>query len=282
MSTARDINRIMQSKPTMEGAGVRLNRAFGFYEVPLFDPFLLLDDFHSNNPDDYIAGFPWHPHRGIETVTYMVHGKVQHGDSMGNRGIIQSGDIQWMTAGSGIIHEEMPQQNGGILWGFQLWVNLPAKSKMMNPRYRDIKSSEIPVTKAEGGVEVRVIAGMFDGAKGPVRDIVCEPEYLDVMIPSGGRLDHPVNEEHTVFAYVMEGSGAAGPGERPVQDRHIVSFGAGDRVVMGAGDAGLRFLLISGKPIGEPVAWSGPIVMNTDQELKTAFQEYRDGTFLKT
>ncbi len=286
MSEVRKIENLSKSKPTLEGAGVHLKRAFGYYEVPRFDPFLLLDDFHSDNPQDYIAGFPWHPHRGIETVTYMNHGQVRHGDSLGNSGVIQSGDIQWMTAGSGIIHEEMPEQNNGMLWGFQLWVNLPTSHKMMKPRYQDIQSNNIEEYNSGEGIRVKVIAGTFKGITGPVRDIICEPQYLDVQLDPGKRFEHEVKNDHTLFAYVLEGKGrfeadgkqSGGETQNP---EDLVLFTKGDSVLIEAAETPLRFLLISGKPIGEPVAWRGPIVMNTDDELRVAFEEYQNGTFIK-
>jgi redox-sensitive bicupin YhaK (pirin superfamily) len=330
MSTIRKIRKILKSKPTIEGAGVHLKRAFGFSEAPLFDPFLLLDDFHSENPDDYLKGFPWHPHRGIETITYVLHGDVEHGDSMGNKGIINSGDVQWMTAGSvlhgdvehgdsmgnkgiinsgdvqwmtagsGVIHQEMPKgDDSGLMWGFQLWANLPASRKMMDPRYRDVKSEQIPEVTFENGVRIKVICGEVNGVKGPVKDIVKAPEYLDVMIPSGSELIHPVKEGHTVIAYVFEGKGYFCKEKNPftyevegtnyfdiqraafVERESLVFFDNGDQIFASTEDEPVRFLLISGKPIGEPVAWYGPIVMNTQEELRIAFEEYQKGTFIK-
>ena len=275
----REVSRISKSEPTLEGAGVHLKRAFGYYEVPLLDPFLLLDDFHSDNPDDYIAGFPWHPHRGIETVTYMLHGDVKHGDSIGNAGIIGPGDVQWMTAGSGIIHEEMPQSSE-LLWGFQLWVNLPASHKMMKPRYQEVKQAEIPEVTI-GDAKVRVICGEINGTKAPVQDIVVAPEYLDVTISDHGEYEHTVKKGHTVFAYMIEGGAYFGSSERLIGKEHLVILGDGDKVVAEADSEGARLLLVSGKPLGEPVEWRGPIVMNTQQELLEAFEEYRNGTFIK-
>ena len=296
----RRIKKVWQGKPTIEGAGVHLSRAFGFYQVPELDPFLLLDDFHSSNPDEYIPGFPWHPHRGIETITYVLHGNVEHGDSMGNKGVIASGDVQWMTAGSGIIHQEMPKGDAsGLMWGFQLWANLPASQKMMDPRYRGITSSEIPVAELPGGVKARVICGSVGGVQGPARDIVIDPEYFDVTVPSGGVFTHTVARGHKVFAYVVEGSAyfddrrdsfayeRVGTNwsdierECRVGERHLVLYGDGEQVVVTADNGPVRFLFVSGKPIGEPVAWYGPIVMNTQDELRVAFEEYRDGTFIK-
>jgi redox-sensitive bicupin YhaK (pirin superfamily) len=283
MDNIRKIKRISKSKPTMEGAGVLLKRVFGYNEVPLLDPFLLLDDFHSDNPDDYIAGFPWHPHRGIETITYMLHGEVKHGDSLGNGGIIRNGDCQWMTAGSGIIHEEMPQQKNRLLWGFQLWANLPASHKMMDPRYRDVKKEQIPEISLNGGkVKVKIIAGEINGTKGPVQDVVTNPEYLDVTIDSDSEFTHNVTRGHTVFAYVIEGKGYFDPNsDQLISAENLVIFDDGDEVKITTKAESVRFLLISGKPIGEPVAWYGPIVMNTEEELRIAFEEYRNGTFIK-
>jgi hypothetical protein len=284
----------------MEGAGVRLKRAFGFYQVPLLDPFLLLDDFHSNHPDDYLKGFPWHPHRGIETITYVLYGKVEHGDSMENRGIISSGDVQWMTAGSGIIHQEMPKgQEDGLMWGFQLWANLPASHKMMDPRYRDVKSHQIPEVTLDYGVKVKIICGEVKGVKGPVQDIVIDPEYLDITVPSNSHLRYPVKRGHTVFAYIIEGKGYFDPGrdvyayevegrnyfdfkrECMMGSENLILFDDGDELTISTEEKPVRFLLISGKPIGEPVAWYGPIVMNTQQELRIAFEEYENGTFIR-
>jgi len=265
----------------MEGAGVRLRRVFGHAEAPGLDPFLLLDDIHSRNPEDYIAGFPWHPHRGIETVTYVLHGDVEHGDSIGNRGAIADGDVQWMTAGSGIIHQEMPQATRGDMRGLQLWVNLPASMKMMDPRYRDIKAGTIPVVTHDGAL-VRVVAGSYLGASGPVGDLVQNPCYLDVTLSPRAVFTHAFDPDHTVFAYTLDGEGWFSPdtGDHGGKEE-IILYGRGDRVEITAADSGLRFLLISGRPIGEPVAWRGPIVMNTEEELHEAFREYRDGTFIK-
>jgi len=280
MPNNRKILQVLKSKPTIEGAGVRLSRVFA--ESNLLDPFLLLDDFHSDNPNDYIAGFPWHPHRGIETITYMLYGNVEHGDSMGNSGVIQSGDCQWMTAGSGIIHQEMPHQKNGLLWGFQLWANLPASHKMMNPRYRDISKEQIPEITLSNNVKVRVICGEVNETKGPVQDIVTDPEYLDVTINPKTEFKHHVKQEHTVFAYVIEGGGYFDENqEQLISAGHLVIFDVGDEVSISTTDVNLRFLLISGKPIGEPVAWRGPIVMNTNEELRIAFEEYHNGTFIK-
>jgi quercetin 2,3-dioxygenase len=301
MASIRRVRRVSKSKPTIEGAGVRLKRAFGFHEVPQLDPFLLLDDFHSDNPDDYIQGFPWHPHRGIETITYMLRGEVEHGDSMGNSGLIGAGDVQWMTAGSGIIHQEMPRgSGGGRMAGFQLWANLPASHKMMEPRYRDIRQDQIPQVTIDGGTAVRVISGEVQGVRGPVQDVVIDPEYLDVRVPAGTRFARRVPDGHTVFAYVIEGGACfddqpspAGyeveganyfdfsPSNCSIGAESLVQFHAGDEVVVTTEDSEVRFLLISGRPLHEPVAWYGPIVMNTQDELRVAFDEYQRGTFIK-
>jgi redox-sensitive bicupin YhaK (pirin superfamily) len=264
----------------MEGAGVSLKRAFGRAD-PLLDPFLLLDDFHSSNPDDYIAGFPWHPHRGIETITYMLKGSVRHGDSLGNLGTINAGDVQWMTAGSGIIHEEMPAQESGLLWGFQLWANLPASHKMMAPRYREVKEHQVPEVILEDGATAKIICGQIGKVKGPVQDIITEPTYLDVTVETGGHFVRKIPNEYNVFAYVIKGAGRF-DGQKDVDNENLVIFGQGDEVRISATRRPLRFLLISGKPIGEPVAWRGPIVMNTEEELSLAFHEYQAGTFIKS
>jgi redox-sensitive bicupin YhaK (pirin superfamily) len=288
MSRVRMIRKIIKSIPTIEGAGVHLRRAFGFHEVPAFDPFLLLDDFRSHDPQQYIQGFPWHPHRGIETITYVLEGSVDHGDSLGNAGTIEAGDVQWMTAGSGIIHQEMPKGDGaGRMGGFQLWANLPAAHKMMAPRYREVKSHQIPEVSAPGGVTIRVICGNLYGTQGPVRDIVTDPTYLDVTVPAHARFAHPTPPAHTVFAYVIDGAMRVDPGEGAhdspaATSETLVLFGDGTQVVMSTDNSPVRFLLVSGKPIEEPVAWRGPIVMNTQAELRTAFEEYRTGTFIKT
>jgi len=301
MGQTRRIKATWKSKPTVEGAGVRLKRAFGYYEVPRLDPFLLLDDFHSNDPSDYIAGFPWHPHRGIETITYVLDGQVEHGDSMGNKGVISAGDVQWMTAGSGIVHQEMPKGGAGKkLRGYQLWANLPASHKMMEPRYREVKNSQVPIIETDTGATVRVICGQADGSTGPVKDIVIDPEYLDVSVSPGSAFSHRIKPGHRVFAYAMEGSAYFDSRRDPydfevigtnyfdtqrecrIRGEHIVLYeDEGDKIEVTADKDPVRFLLVSGKPIGEPVAWYGPIVMNTQEELKTAFEEYRDGTFLK-
>jgi redox-sensitive bicupin YhaK (pirin superfamily) len=283
MKTVRKIKAIRPGVLTLEGAGVRLRRAFGFEKVPGLDPFLLLDDFSSSDPNDYIAGFPWHPHRGIETITYLLKGEIAHGDSLGNQGLIGPGDVQWMTAGSGIIHQEMPRENRATgLQGFQLWANLPAAEKMTAPRYRDVQSRQIPVSEGKEGVKARVVCGTVDGVQGPVREIRIDPEYLDIEIPAGAIFRRPFPAGYTVFAYVFAGSGYFDPRQKNMAALgNLVIFGAGDSVEIAGGKTGVRFLLVSGKPLHEPVAWRGPIVMNTEEELRTAFAEYAAGTFLK-
>jgi redox-sensitive bicupin YhaK (pirin superfamily) len=279
----RKIKTTMRSRATIDGAGVHLRRVFSNNETNLTDPFLLLDFFGSDNPDDYIAGFPWHPHRGIETITYMLEGKVSHEDSMGNGGTIASGDCQWMTAGRGIIHQEMPERGlNGAMRGFQLWANLPSTHKMMDPRYRDIKESDIPEVVTKSGAHVKIICGELEGKIGPVREIITEPEYLDVTLPPKTEFRHSVKKGHTVFAYVFEGQGYFDDKmDQMVEADHLVIFEDGEEVVSSSLDCLFRFLLISGKPIGEPIAWYGPIVMNTQEELNEAFREYREGTFIK-
>jgi redox-sensitive bicupin YhaK (pirin superfamily) len=278
----RKVDESWMSRATVEGAGVRLRRALGPGEVTYADPFLLFDDFHSSNPQDYMAGFPWHPHRGIETVTYMIRGVMEHGDSIGNKGVIDSGDVQWMTAGGGILHQEMPQRYQGVMQGFQLWVNLPAKRKMMDPRYRDVKKKQIPSVEPQKGVDVKVVAGRVEGAEGPVRDLVVETEYLDVSVGPNKRFEHRVPLGHTAFAYVFEGDGAFEREKAKLYgEQELVLFGEGDEIYSRGGKNGVRFLLISGKPLKEPVAWGGPIVMNTEDELDLAFRELREGTFIK-
>jgi len=283
MKKTRTIKKIIHSKPTIEGAGVHLNRVFGFHDTRLFDPFLLLDDFRSDDPARYLPGFPWHPHRGIETITYVIEGSVEHGDSMGNKGVISAGDTQWMTAGSGIVHQEMPQGDpAGRMGGFQLWANLPRTHKMMDPRYRDIKRDQVPEVKMENGVTVRIICGTVGKHKGPVSDVVIEPEYLDVTVPAGKEFSHDTKRGHTVLAYVIEGAGQFDREKSGrIKNGSLCLYEDGDRCVIAAEKEPVRFLLISGRPINEPVAWYGPIVMNTEEELETAFEEYRNGTFLK-
>jgi quercetin 2,3-dioxygenase len=297
----RPVKRIVTSKPTIEGAGVHLRRAFGFGDTTEFDPFLLLDDFRNDRPDEYRAGFPWHPHRGIETITYVLAGNVEHGDSLGNRGNLGAGDVQWMTAGRGILHQEMPQGDAqGRMHGFQLWANLPASLKMTAPRYQDIKAAEIPEIVDDDGTIVRVVCGDFWGRRGPVEGVAADPRYLDISVPAGKRKTVPVELERHAFAYVFEGSGSFRAASQPfgvlteksdgendilvreqTGNRSLVLFDSGDEVTVQAGDQGIRFLLVSGKPIEEPVAWYGPIVMNTQAELQQAFAELRSGTFIK-
>jgi redox-sensitive bicupin YhaK (pirin superfamily) len=296
----RPIKRLIKAEPTIEGAGVHLNRAFGFGNTSDFDPFLLLDDFRNDRPEDYRKGFPWHPHRGIETITYVLAGTVEHGDSLGNQGVIAAGDVQWMTAGSGIIHQEMPQgEPDGKMHGFQLWANLPSSLKMTSPRYQDVASSDIPEVVDDDGTTARVICGSFWGTSGPVDGVAAEPTYLDVFVPPGKQKSLPVETTRHAFAYVFEGTGNFGNASAPLavptdgvgrtdvagpdeaDNRSLVLFDRGDEVSVQAGERGIRFLLVSGKPIEEPVAWHGPIVMNTREELQQAFEEFRSGTFLK-
>jgi len=296
----RPIKRIIQAKPAIEGAGVRLRRAFGFGDTGEFDPFLLLDDFRNERPDDYLAGFPWHPHRGIETITYVLTGTVSHGDSLGNQGTLGAGDVQWMTAGSGIVHQEMPAGDPqGRMHGFQLWANLPSGLKMTAPRYQDVTSRDIPEVTDDDGTRVRVICGSFWGKSGPVDGIAADPRYLDVWVPAGRRKTLPVDRSRHAFAYVFEGAGTFRDASQPLEvrtervgsgdraaleetgNRSLVLFDSGDEVTVQAGEAGIRFLLVSGKPIEEPVAWYGPIVMNTEEQLRQAYAELREGTFIK-
>src|SRR5437870_9536683 len=298
----RPVKQVIQTQPTIEGAGVKLERAFGFGKTKEFDPFLLLDDFRNDNPKDYLAGFPWHPHRGIETITYVLAGSVEHGDSLGNKGKMTAGDVQWMTAGSGILHQEMPKGDAqGRMHGFQLWANLPSSLKMTAPRYQDIPGGVIPEIVDDDGTRVKVICGDFWGKQGPVDGIAAEPRYLDVYVPPGVRKTLPVESSRHAFAYVFEGSGTfrdasaprgvltervgEGGGDALVRDesgnRSLILFDSGDEITVRAGDQGIRFLLVSGRPLKEPVAWAGPIVMNTEAELKRAYVELRDGTFIK-
>ena len=279
----RAIKRLATSKPTIEGAGVRLHRAFGFGNTSELDPFLLLDDFRGDVPDDYLAGFPWHPHRGIETITYVLAGTVEHGDSTGNRGIIGPGDVQWMTAGSGIIHQEMPKGDAaGRMYGFQLWANLPSALKMTAPRYQDVKGADVPEIEEADGTKIRIICGSFNGVKGPVDNIAADPIYLDVSVPSGQTKTIGVEATRHAFAYVFAGAGAFYDASGPIAyNRSLVIFDNGDEVMVRAGDDGVRFLLVSGRPPREPVAWRGPIVMNTQEQLRQAFDELDKGTFLK-
>jgi redox-sensitive bicupin YhaK (pirin superfamily) len=300
--SVRPVKRIIESKPTMEGAGVKLRRAFGFGETAEFDPFLLLDDFRNDRPADYQAGFPWHPHRGIETITYVLAGTVDHKDSLGNNGALGAGDVQWMTAGSGILHQEMPKGDAqGRMHGFQLWANLPSALKMTAPRYQDIKVGEVPEVIDDDGTRVRIVCGEFWGRRGPVEGVAADPRYLDVWVPPGKRKTLPVETGRHAFAYVFEGAGSFRSSSQPfgvltekevdgkeivtrerTGNRSLVLFDSGDEVTVQAGDEGIRFLLVSGKPIEEPVAWYGPIVMNTQAELQQAVSELRDGSFIKS
>ena len=296
----RPVKRLTQSSPTIEGAGVRLRRAFGFGDTADFDPFLLLDDFRNDRPEDYLAGFPWHPHRGIETITYVLAGTVEHGDSLGNTGALGGGDVQWMTAGSGIIHQEMPKGDPeGRMHGFQLWANLPSSLKMTAPRYQDVKAADIPEVVDNDGTRARVICGSFWGKTGPVDGIAADPAYVDVWVPPDTRKVLPVETTRHAFVYVFAGSGtfadasapravltdrvgSGGPMAREAAgDRSLVVFDRGDQVTVRSGENGIRFLLVSGKPLEEPVAWHGPIVMNIQAELEQAFAQLHDGTFLK-
>ena len=298
--SVRPVKQVIHPKPTLEGAGVRLQRGFGFGTTTEFDPFLLFDDFRNDNPADYLAGFPWHPHRGIETITYVLTGTVEHGDSLGNRGSLGAGDIQWMTAGSGILHQEMPKgDQQGRMHGFQLWANLPASLKMTAPRYQDIVAADIPEVVDDDGTRVRVIVGDFWGKQGPVEGVAADPQYIDVSVPPGTRKRLKVDTTRHAFAYVFAGSGTfrdasdprgvlteATDGSDTVRrdeagNRSLVLFDNGDEVVVQAGDEGIRFLLVSGKPLEEPVAWYGPIVMNTQEQLRQAISDLRAGTFIK-
>ncbi len=277
----RSIEKRFPGVPTLEGAGVRLRRSFSNPEVPLFDPFLLLDRFGSTNPADYMAGFPWHPHRGIETVTYVLDGRVAHGDTLGNEGVIGPGDVQWMNSGSGIIHQEMPQRTEGLFEGFQLWVNLPAKEKMSVPAYRGLTSQDFPTVTSDEGARVKVVAGEFGGSHGPVEGIPVDPTYLDVTVPPGQPFELPTHPGYTAFAHAVDGSGTfAGTDTGPVAAGETVLFGPGRGVQSRAGPDGFRYLLVTGRPLHEPVAWYGPIVMNNRSELVTAMQELDRGEFI--
>jgi quercetin 2,3-dioxygenase len=294
----RPVRRIIESKPTVEGAGVKLRRAFGFGATDEFDPFLLFDDFRNERPGDYLAGFPWHPHRGIETITYVLAGSVSHGDSLGNTGTLGPGDVQWMTAGSGIMHQEMPQGDAsGRMHGFQLWSNLPATLKMTRPRYQDIAAKDVAEITDDDGTIVRVVVGDFWGKTGPVEGVAADPRYLDVWVPPLQRKTLPVDWQHNAFAYVFEGSGTFRNASEPfgvltekeddsivreqTGNRSLVVFDRGDEITVQAGEQGIRFLLVSGRPIEEPVAWYGPIVMNTQEELRQAISDLHRGTFIR-
>jgi redox-sensitive bicupin YhaK (pirin superfamily) len=295
--SVRPVKDVIRPKPTLEGAGVKLQRGFGFGKTTDFDPFLLFDDFRNDNPADYLAGFPWHPHRGIETITYVLAGSVAHGDSLGNRGSLGAGDVQWMTAGRGILHQEMPRgDDQGRMHGFQLWANLPSSLKMTAPRYQDVSGADIPEVVDDDGTAVRIVCGEFWGKKGPVEGVAADPRYLDVSVPPGKRKRLAAENTRHAFAYVFAGSGtfrdasepravrnelAGGDFDRELGNRSLVLFDSGDEVVVEAGDQGIRFLLVSGKPIEEPVAWYGPIVMNTQAQIRQAMMELQAGTFIK-
>jgi len=296
----RPVKHVLEARPTLEGAGVRLRRAFGFGTTSDYDPFLMLDDFRNDDPDAYLAGFPWHPHRGIETITYVLAGTVEHADSLGNQGTLGGGDVQWMTAGRGILHQEMPKGDpDGRMHGFQLWANLPSSLKMTAPRYQDVSAKDIPEAIDDDGTRVRVICGSFWGQSGPVEGVAADPRYLDVSVPPRTRKRLPVETTHNAFAYVFAGSGAfrdassprdvrtelvgapTGAGQDAIGNRSLVLFDRGDEVGVQTGDEGIRFLLVSGMPLSEPVAWAGPIVMNTREQLEQAFDELRRGTFIR-
>ena len=297
----RPITETRRAHPTMEGAGVHLHRAFGFQDPSELDPFLLFDDFRNDHPQDYTRGFPWHPHRGIETITYVLAGSVEHSDSLGNSGKLGTGSVQWMTAGSGILHQEMPLGNAkGQMHGFQLWGNLPSSLKMTDPRYQDVAATEIPEVIDDDGTRVRIVVGEFWGRKGPVDGIAAEPQYLDISVPAGVQKTFNVDTYRRAFAYVFEGAGKFADASQPTGvllekevggeevnirdlsgDRTLIKFGTGDEVTVQAGPEGVRFLLISGAPIDEPVAWHGPIVMNTQDELRQAMRDLNNGTFIK-
>ena len=276
----RKVEKVFRGEPVIEGAGVHLHRVFGYYDTLLFDPFLMLDDFRSDAPEEYLNGFPWHPHRGIETITYVLKGDVEHGDSLGNKGVISSGDVQWMTAGSGIIHQEMPKgDDKGSMYGFQLWANLPARQKMMEPRYRDISAADIPEVELENGTKIKIIAGTVSGVSGPADDIVIDPEYLDCRVPAATEFIHKTKKGYTTFLYVIAGEGSIA--DTFVSDRTLVLFGDGEELAITSGANKVRFLLLSGRPLKESIAWRGPIVMNTEEELDQAFSEIRNETFIK-
>ena len=296
----RPVKQIFETKPTIEGAGVKLQRAFGFGKTTEFDPFLLLDDFRSDNPADYLAGFPWHPHRGIETITYVLAGEVNHGDSLGNKGRMTAGDVQWMTAGSGILHQEMPKgDDKGRMHGFQLWANLPTALKMTDPRYQDIPAAAIPEVTEDDGTKARIICGEFWGKTGPVEGVAADPRYVDISVPPNRQRRIKVETTRNAFAYVFAGAGkfldasdpqavltespvdANAPAVYSAKNHSLVLFDRGDEIVVQAGPEGIRFLLVSGKPLQEPVAWYGPIVMNTQEQLRQAMAELNSGTFIR-
>ena len=282
---SREIQIVLEAVPTLEGAGVALKRAFGNRHTKILDPFLMMDDFGSEDPADYIKGFPWHPHRGIETITYVIDGRVKHEDSMGTKGVIGKSDVQWMTAGSGIIHQEMPElpkENETGLWGFQLWANLPKSHKMMNPRYRDVKSTDIPIITDASGAIVKLISGEFNGIKGPVQDVVINPQYMDIYIPKETVFSLFVPRDHTAFSYIMQGSANFGLQEKNVGSENLIIYKPGESTItFRTENEDVRFLYVSGKPLHEPIAWYGPMVMNTQEEIYNAIEEFNSGTFLK-
>jgi redox-sensitive bicupin YhaK (pirin superfamily) len=280
-SNDRKVTQIITPIRVLEGAGVLLKRSIATQTLDYLDPFLLLDHFGSDDPAEYLAGFPMHPHRGIETVTYMLAGRVRHKDSLGNHGTIGGGDIQWMTAGGGIMHEEMPEPYEEMMEGFQLWVNLPAKLKMTTPRYQDIQSADIPEVEASDGAKIRLIAGHYGEVSGAVTDIYANPTYLDVTLPPDGSFSHPVPAGHTVFAYLFRGKASFGSSAVSAEAPQLVIFGDGEIVNVKASAEGARFLLVSGLPLGEPIARYGPFVMNTRAEIEQALMELRNGTFIK-
>jgi quercetin 2,3-dioxygenase len=282
MSEFRKIKKVIKGRMTRDGAGVKLKRIFGFHEEGLLDPFLLLDHFGSDDPNDFLAGFPWHPHRGMETVTYILDGRVEHQDSMGNKGVIGKGDVQWMNAGSGIIHQEMPKSDGEKMYGFQLWANLPASQKMMKPGYQEITANTIPEINIENNIRIKVIAGEFQGIRGPVKDVVADPVYFDITVPEKSEFTIDVNADYTVFAYVFEGEGFFDDQTKtPLKTGEGALLDDGSKIKIQTEGSSVRFILIAGKPLNEPIAWQGPIVMNTQEELETAFKEYQNGTFIK-
>jgi quercetin 2,3-dioxygenase len=278
MAEIRTIKRVLKGEQKVDGAGVSLIRVFGYHDTDEFDPFLMLDAFDSYNPNDYTKGFPWHPHRGIETITYLIEGKIEHGDSLGNSGVIDSGDCQWMTAGSGIMHQEMPKESRRML-GFQLWANLPAKYKMTEPKYRDIKAPEIPVI--EGEAKIHLVAGKYKGVTGPVEGVYIDPIFMDVELKGSGEFTLGTQNDHTMFTYIIGGKGSFGDSSEFIPEKSAVLFNNGDKFTAKASPEGMRFIIVIGKPIKEPVAWGGPIVMNTKEELKRAFEEIKEGTFIK-
>jgi redox-sensitive bicupin YhaK (pirin superfamily) len=283
MATTRKVAATFKAQDTLEGAGVRLRRGFSNFEAAQFDPFLLFDDFSSDIPEHYLAGFPWHPHRGMETVTYILDGAVRHKDSLGNEGVIESGAVQWMTAGSGIIHEEMPESVHGIR-GFQLWVNLPRERKMAKPRYQDLKGKVIPEVTLARGARARVVSGTLAEVAGPLQSIATNPLYADISLEANAAVEIPVTNGHTAFVYIIEGALASEATEPSFYaPANILLFTReGDTLALRAGSQEARFLLIAGAPLNEPIAWHGPIVMNTDDELRQAFLDLREGTFIRS